>query len=77
MSFDRFLMAVESRDQVKSSWQEYYKSVFFQLYKTSFLNDKSYSYTKKNYLALGNLATNQLNICKFLPPQIRKTLISY
>ena len=39
-----------------SSWQEYYKSVFFfNFTKLQFLNDKIYSYTKKNYLALGNL----------------------
>ena len=34
-----------------------YRSVFFfNFTKLQFLNDKNYSYTKKNYLALGNLA---------------------
>ena len=33
------------------------KSVFFfNFTKIQFLNDKIYSYTKKNYLALGNLS---------------------
>ncbi len=40
-----------------SSWQEYYKSVFFfNFTKLQFLNDKIYSYNKNNYLALANLA---------------------
>ena len=39
-----------------SSWQENYKSVFFfNFTKLQFLNNKIYSYTKNNYLALGNL----------------------
>ena len=39
-----------------SSWQKCYKSVFFfNFTKLQFLNNKIYSYTKNNYLALGNL----------------------
>ena len=53
MSFDRFLLFVESRDL--SQADEYCKSVFyFNFTKLQFLNDKTYSYTKNNYLALGN-----------------------
>ena len=38
------------------SWQKCYKSVFFfNFTKLQFLNNKIYSYTKNNYLALGNL----------------------
>ena len=43
MSFDRFLLAVESRDLFQAD-----KSVFFfNFTKLQFLNDKIYSYTKK------------------------------
>ena len=39
-----------------SSWQKCYKSVFFFSFtKFQLLNNKIYSYTKNNYLALGNL----------------------
>ena len=39
-----------------SSWQKCYKSdFFFNFKKLQFLNNKIYSYTKNNYLALGNL----------------------
>ena len=52
MSFDKFLLAVESRDLSQAD-----KSVFFfNFTKLQFLNDKICSYTKKNYLTLGNLA---------------------
>ena len=53
MSFDKFLLAVESRDLSQAD-----KSIIrgFSFSKL-FLNDKILSYTKKNtYLALGNLA---------------------
>ena len=45
------------------SWQGYYKSVFFfNFTKLQFLNDAIYSYTKKNYLALGNLILSFKNL---------------
>ena len=52
MSFDNFLFAVESRDLSQAD-----KSIIrvFSFPKL-FLNDKIYRYTKKNYLAIGNLA---------------------
>jgi hypothetical protein len=47
MSFDRFLLAVESRDLFKTD-KEYYESVlFFNFSKLKFLNDKIYSYNQK------------------------------
>ena len=51
MSFDRFLLAVESCDLSQAD-----KSIIrvYSFLKLS-LNDKIFSYTKKNYLALGNL----------------------
>ena len=52
MSFDKFLLAVESRDLSQADKSIISVSSFPKL----FLNDKIYSYTKKNYLALGNLA---------------------
>ena len=53
MSFDKFLLAVESRDLSQADKSIIIVSSFPKL----FLNDKIYSYTKKNnYLALGNLA---------------------
>ena len=55
MSFDRFLLAVESCDL--SQAYKYYKSVFFfNSIKLQFLNDETYNYTKNTYLAFGNLA---------------------
>ena len=43
MCFDRFVLAVESRDLSQAD-----KSVFFfNFTKLAFLNDKTYSYTKK------------------------------
>ena len=46
MSFDKFLLAVESRDL--SQADKSIKSVFFfNFTKIQFLNDKIYSYTKK------------------------------
>ena len=50
---DRFLLAVESRDLSQAD-----KSVitlFLNFTTLQFLNNKIYSYTKNNYLALGNL----------------------
>ena len=53
MSFDKFLLAVESRDLSQADKSIIRVSSFSRL----LLNDKTYSYTKKtNYLALGNLA---------------------
>ena len=49
MSYDKFLLTVESRDLSQAIIQV---SSFPKL----FLNNKVYSYTKNNYLALGNLA---------------------
>ena len=52
MSLDKFLLAVESRDQSQGDKSIIRVSSFPKL----FLNEKIYSYTKKNYLELGNLA---------------------
>ena len=52
MSFDKFLLAVESRDLSQADKSIIRVSSFPKL----FLNDKIYHHTKKNYLALGNLA---------------------
>ena len=52
MSFDKFILAVESRDLSQADKSIIRVSSFPKL----FLNDKINSYTKKNYLALGNLA---------------------
>ena len=52
MSFDKFLLAVESLDLSQADKSIIRVSSFPKL----FLNDEIYSYTKKNYLALGNLA---------------------
>ena len=52
MSFNKFLLAVESRDLTQADKSIIRVSSFPKL----FLNDKIYSYTKNNYLALGNLA---------------------
>jgi hypothetical protein len=49
MSFDTFLAAVELCHLSQADKE-------CLLFPKPFLNDKSYSYTKKNYLALGNLA---------------------
>ena len=56
MSFDRFLLAVESRDlsQADKSIIRVFSISILQSF--NFLNSKIYSYTKNNYLALGNLA---------------------
>ena len=63
MSFDKFLLAVESRDPSQADKSIYYKSVFFfNFTKFQFLNDKIYSYTKKNYLALDNLILSFKNL---------------
>ena len=52
MSFDRFLLAVESRDLSQAD-KVYYKSVFFfNFTKLQCLNDKIYSYTKQSHLAI-------------------------
>ena len=51
MSFDRFLFAIESRDLSQADKSSIIVSSIPKL----FLNNKIYSYTKKNYLALGNL----------------------
>jgi hypothetical protein len=56
MSFDRFLLAVESRDLSQADKKIIRVPSFSILQKLQFLNDKIYSYNKKNYLALGNLA---------------------
>ena len=51
MSFDKFLLAVESRDLSQAD-----KSIIrVPSFPKLLLNDKIYNYTKKNYLALGNL----------------------
>ena len=66
MSFDKFPLAVESRDLFQADKSIIRVSSFPKL----FLNDKIYRYTKKNYLALGNLAKLtfwtilSLKICK-------------
>ena len=52
MSFDMFLLAVESCDLSQADKGIIRVSSFPKL----FLNDKIYRYTTKNYLALGNLA---------------------
>jgi hypothetical protein len=53
MSFDKFLLAVESHDLSQADKSIKRVSSFPKLY----LNDEIYSYTiKKNYLPLGNLA---------------------
>ena len=50
MSIDRFLVAVESHDLSQAD-----KSIIrVPSFPKLFINDKIYSYTKKNYLALGN-----------------------
>ena len=46
MSFDRFLLAVESH--VLSQADEFYKSVFFNFTKFQFLHNEIYNYTKKS-----------------------------
>ena len=52
MSIDKFLLTVESRDLSQAD-----KSIIrVPSFPKLFLNDKIYSYTKKSYLALGNLA---------------------
>ena len=51
MWFDRFLLAVKSRDLSQADKSIIRVSSFPKL----LLNDKIYNYTKKNYLALGNL----------------------
>jgi hypothetical protein len=56
MSFDRFLLAVESRDLSQADKRIIRVSSFSILQNFKFLNDKIYSYNKKNYLALANLA---------------------
>ena len=56
MSFDKFLLAVESRDLSQADRAIIRVSSFPKL----FLNNKIYSYTKKTYLALGNLAIDVL-----------------
>ena len=52
MSFDKFFLGVESRDLSQADKSIIRVSSFPEL----FLNNKIYSYTKKNYLAPGNLA---------------------
>ena len=50
-----------------SSWQKCYKSVFFfNFTKLQFLNNKTYSYTKNNYLALGNQCFGQFHHSRIL-----------
>ena len=56
MSFDRFLLAVESPDLFQADKSIIRMSSFFNFTKLQFLNDKIYGYTENNYLALGNLA---------------------
>ena len=52
MSFDKFLLAVESRDLSQAD-----KSIIsVSSFPKAVLNDEIYSFTKRNYLALGNLA---------------------
>ena len=52
MSFDKVLLAVESRDLSQAD-----KSIIrVSSFPKAVLNDKIYSYTKKNYFELGNLA---------------------
>ena len=52
MSFDKFLLADESRDLSQAD-----KSIIrVSSFPKPFLKDKIYSYTKKNCLALGSLA---------------------
>ena len=55
MCFDRFLLAVESRDLSEADKSVIRVSSFSIFTKLQFLNNKTYSYTKSNYLALGNL----------------------
>ena len=52
MSFDKFLLAVQSRNLSQADKSIIRVSSFPRL----FLNDRIYSYTKKNYLALDNWA---------------------
>ena len=55
MSFDKFFFGCWVTWSI-SSWKKCYKRVFFfNFTKFQFLNNKIYSYTKNNYLALGNL----------------------
>jgi hypothetical protein len=56
MSFGMFILAVESCDLTQADKSIIRVSSFFNFTKLQFLNDKIYSYTQKNYLALGNLA---------------------
>jgi hypothetical protein len=51
MSLDKFLLAVESRDLFQADKSIIRVSSFPKL----FLNDKIYSFTKKNYFALGKI----------------------
>ena len=52
MSFDKFLLAVQSRDLSQADKSIIRVSFFPKL----FLNDKIYSYTKKKHFAFGNSA---------------------
>ena len=58
-TFDSFLAGMD-KNQVYSDPSQSDKNIksvfFFNFTKIQFLNDKIYSYTKKNYLALGNLS---------------------
>ena len=56
MSFDKLLLAVESRDLSQADKSIIRLSSFPKL----FLNEEVYSYSKKNYLALGNLTKSAL-----------------
>ena len=51
MSFDKFLLAVESRDLSQA-----HKSNMCLLSQNCVMGSRTLNYTKKNYLALGNLA---------------------
>ena len=61
MCFDKFLLAVESRDLSQAD-----KSIIrvssLPFSKFQFLNNKIYSYTKKTYLALANLILSFKNL---------------
>ena len=61
MSFDRFLLAVESRDLSQAD-RSVIRVSSFSILQNFFLNDEIYSYTKKNYLALGNLILSFKNL---------------
>ena len=53
MSFDRFLLAVESRDLSQADKSSYYKSVFFfNFTKLQFLNDKICKIEKQTFVSV-------------------------